>query len=413
MDMRLKTMKRLFVAALVLPILSACGGGAGAGDWAGTVVDSAGIPLVQNPSEGIWSEGDAWTVEEVFRVGGMDAAEESHFSLVIGIDVDDEGRVYVADQQARHVQVFDSDGSYVLTIGQPGDGPGEFGPALSGVFVDAGVVRAPDLTNQRVNLFTAQGEFTGTAPVMLSQGVPIRWDETETGEIVLQRRGIDIEGMEALAEGDPITTLPADDGEARTLATVPKGQSFNVAGGRPTIRIFEAEPIWDLSGSGKLARGMNSEYRIEIWSPSELERIVIRHAEPVEVTESEERRILDLTRELMMSQGAPPQAVEPLLQQMQFADSYPLFAQLVLATDGTLWVQRIRTSRDVPEGVEWSPQDLGSHEWDVFDSDGRYLGEVVLPLRFQVTREIDGVLWGIQRDEFDVQSVVGYRVVKN
>ena len=45
MDMRLKTMKRLFVAALVLPILSACGGGDGAGDWAGIVVDSAGIPL--------------------------------------------------------------------------------------------------------------------------------------------------------------------------------------------------------------------------------------------------------------------------------------------------------------------------------------------------------------------------------
>ena len=63
------------------------------------------------------------------------------------------------------------------------------------------------------------------------------------------------------------------------------------------------------------------------------------------------------------------------------------------------------------EGEEWSPQDLGSNEWDVFDGEGRYLGIVALPPHFQVLREVGGVLYGVQRDEFDVQSVVGLRLV--
>ncbi|UCC25201.1 MAG: 6-bladed beta-propeller [Gemmatimonadales bacterium] len=398
-------------AAVVTAMLVAgCGVGDGGQAWAGNVVDSAGIPIVQNPAQGIWAGGEEWAVEEIFRVGGMDAGEDSQFAAVNGVDVDDEGRVYVADQQARRIQVFNSDGSFARSIGQAGDGPGEFGPGLSGVFVHGGVIRVPDLTNQRVNLYDSEGEYTGSLPVLLTEGVPLRWDEAEDGHLVIQRRGVDVEGMAALAEGDPIATLPGQGEEARILATLPRGQSFAVEGGAPSIRLFEAEPIWDLSGSGRLARGMNSDYRIEIWSPDRLERVVVREARPVEVTETEERRILDMTRDLMVDAGAPPQAVEPLLQQMQFADHYPLFAQLVLAGDGALWVQRIRTSRDVPEGVDWSPQDLGSNEWDVFDPEGRYLGMLALPLRFQLLREIDGVLWGLQRDEYDVQSVVGLRL---
>jgi hypothetical protein len=56
---------------------------------------------------------------------------------------------------------------------------------------------------------------------------------------------------------------------------------------------------------------------------------------------------------------------------------------------------------------------MGSNEWDVFDAEGRYLGVLAFPLRFQPIREVDGVIWGVERDEFDVQSVVGYRVLRS
>lgn len=411
----MKNVLRLSAGALLLSILPACGGDGGGGDggWAGTVRDSAGVTIVENPVDGLWGEGEAWRVEEVFRVGGMEGGPESEFGMVIGVDLDDEGRVYVADQQARRLRVFDVDGSFVRDIGAPGEGPGEFGPGISGVFVEADTVNAPDITNARVNRFTTEGEVLTPLRVELSGGIPMRWDETGSGELVAQRRGMDMEGMDALADGDPIATLPPEGEEARVLATVPQGQSFQMTGGNPTIRIFEAEPMWDLSDDGVVAQGMNDQYRIELWRDGALERVVTRPVEPVEVTEGEERRILDMTRDMMASTGVPPQAVEQVVQQMEFAESYPVFAQLLRSEDGTLWVQRIRTSRDVPEGVEWSAQDLGSNEWEVFDAEGRYLGVLAFPLRFQPIREVDGVIWGVERDEFDVQSVVGYRVLRS
>jgi hypothetical protein len=409
----MKNRLRLSSSALLLTVLAACGGdGGNGGEWAGTVSDSAGVTLVNNPADGLWAEGEAWTTEEVFRVGGMDGGPETEFGMIIGVDVDAAGRVYVADQQARRLRVFEADGTFVRDLGGPGEGPGEFGPGLAGVFVEGETVYAPDITNQRIGLFTTEGEVLPPRSVALTDGIPLRWDETGSGELVAQRRGMDVEGMAALADGDPITTFPEEGEEAEVLATVPRGQSIQMSGGNPTIRIFEPEPIWDLADD-IVAQGMNNQFRVELWRDGTLERVVTRPVEPVEVTDGEERRILDMTRDMMAATGAPPQAVEQVVQQMEFAESYPAFAQLLLSEDGTLWVQRIRTSRDVPEGVEWSPQDMGSNEWEVFDTEGRYLGVLAFPLRFQPIREVDGVVWGVERDEFDVQSVVGYRVLRS
>ena len=39
------------------------------------------------------------------------------------------GTVYVFDEQAQHVQVYDAEGVYVETLGGRGEGPGEFSRA--------------------------------------------------------------------------------------------------------------------------------------------------------------------------------------------------------------------------------------------------------------------------------------------
>jgi hypothetical protein len=60
----------------------------------------------------------------------------------------------------------------------------------------------------------------------------------------------------------------------------------------------------------------------------------------------------------------------------------------------------------------YNPQlDFGSRTWDVFDAEGRYLGVVNMPLRFQPVRFLGNVIYGIQRDELDVQYVVKLQVV--
>jgi hypothetical protein len=49
----------------------------------------------------------------------------------------------------------------------------------------------------------------------------------------------------------------------------------------------------------------------------------------------------------------------------------------------------------------------------VFDPDGRYLGPVELPARLRVTDIGDRTLLGVWRDEYGVESVRRYAIVKD
>ncbi len=77
--------------------------------------------------------------------------------------------------------------------------------------------------------------------------------------------------------------------------------------------------------------------------------------------------------------------------------------------EGTIWVQGVQTPETVEDqGGTFDFQDMGGPTWDVFDADGRFLGTVGMPDRFTpffFAREPANVLYGIQRDELDVQYV--------
>jgi len=86
---------------------------------------------------------------------GVSGFDFDHFGYPTGVAVDSSGHVYVADEWNNRVQVFDSSGAYLTTIG------GAWG-ALSGQFRDptdvaldtAGSVYVTDTGNHRVQKFT-------------------------------------------------------------------------------------------------------------------------------------------------------------------------------------------------------------------------------------------------------------------
>ena len=50
--------------------------------WTGTVSDSAGVTIISNPAEGIWTETDEWTVEEELRIGVREGDPEYQFAEI-------------------------------------------------------------------------------------------------------------------------------------------------------------------------------------------------------------------------------------------------------------------------------------------------------------------------------------------
>jgi hypothetical protein len=197
-----------------------------------------------------------------------------------------------------------------------------------------------------------------------------------------------------------------------TLAMLAEGATFTMQDGAARFRFFEPEPLWDTGSDGTLLIALNSDYRIEVRdAEGTLRRVVTKAYERRPVTDGEKQTMLVAIRRMMAEQGGvPPATVDQLLQNASFADHYPALAQVLSGPDGTVWVQHVRTANEIAESGEVNLQDLGSSEWDVFDAEGRFLGVMSLPERFQPMRiEGDG-FWGVERDELDVPSVVLYHL---
>ncbi len=327
--------------------------------WAGTITDSAGVTLVDNPEQGLWPAQSPWSFLEEFRVGGMDAPVESQFGMVVGLDLDDVADLYVLDMQAAQVSVFGPDGTWMRAFGRPGGGPGELSAQTTGVFIVGDELWVADLGNQRVTRWALDGAERPAIPLSLSQGIPLRWDRLGDDRIVAQLRALQGAGMQGDTLGDAIVTVGEDAPE--TIATLPQGASFSIEGGAARFRFFDREPLWDAAEDGRLLSASNDEFRIEVRDESgTLVRVIRRAFTPRPVTEADATRMLRSIREMMAAQGAPPAAVDQLLQGASFADNYPAIGQILGGPDGTLWVQRVRTADEFAESEELNLQDLGA-----------------------------------------------------
>ena len=408
---------RLGLAALSTVALGACGGDSL--EWAGTVTDSAGVAIVSNPPQGAWTQSSRWTVVEDLRIGTSEGDPDYQFGQISGIGVVSDGRIFVLDQQAAEIRVFSPEGLLENRFGRAGSGPGELNAQGAGpLFVGAGdTIFVPDLANQRVVRFSAAGEALGSFRIELTQGIPVRWEVNESGRLVSQIRQFPFPGQ--TVEPDTLNAIVergSDGTILDTLLSIPSGRTFSVAGGRPEFHFFSAEPAWALAADGHILFGVNDDYRIGTYDRAgQLERIVTRDFERQEVTGKDEEVFTGALERAWTDAGVPQAALTQLRSAISYEPFFPVYLQFLSGPAQSLWVQHLNPPRNLTEEEQenLNPQlgfGLGAPEWDVFDADGRYLGVVTMPQRYQPLRFIGDQVYGVWRDELDVQYVLRVRV---
>lgn len=406
---------RFGAVAFILGMI-ACGP-APDGEWIGLVTDSSGIEIVANPISGLWRMGGGWQVEEALRIGAADGEAAYQFGRIGGIDADGRGRVYVLDQQAAEVRVFDADGRFLHTIGRKGDGPGELSDAASAVFIGAGdTLFVPDPRLRRVNRFLPDGTPVGHFPIPMADGLTVRWQVTPEGRLAQQVRSIAFPSQEDDTPRHDVVLLRGTDGTVHdTLLTFPPGEASRVSGGMPSFRFFDAEPTWTVDTFGRVIHGLNVEYNLHVEEPGVgTVRIFRKPTARKRLTDSDRERILELLRTTVVDlQGNPPIVWETIRPAISFTDYYPAFNEILAGPEGTLLVQQLQTAQEaISLDGGLAPQALGAPRWDVFDADGRFLGVLELPDRFQPVRVRGDRIYGIWRDEMDVEHVLGLRIVE-
>lgn len=91
--------------------------------------------------------------------GDNDTDEEPEFDEPIGVTVDEDGHILIADTNHHRMIEYDSEGAKVLSFGEHGESPGQFSYPSDVRISKDGILYVADMDNYRVQTFDRKGNF--------------------------------------------------------------------------------------------------------------------------------------------------------------------------------------------------------------------------------------------------------------
>jgi hypothetical protein len=332
-------------------------------------------------------------VEPLYEVGGVSARAWAAFGAVAQVVFDDAGRLYVLDTSAKNVTVVSVDGSFVGTVGGPGDGPGELA-SPSGLSRDRdGVLIVFDQARRSFVTYDSLGAYIDAVPLHADIAAPV-------GPL-----GIDPSGRVFSSRDDRVRS---DDAEATVtrefvLHAVAPGANTEVVyrgWSPPTPEVRELTPeetggmrvrLSPLVGfhptlhgaalsDGRLAIVDSTDYRVRFVGGGRPTPDLTRPLAPQPVDGSlreaerdrRARLLRDAPQRLMRSsaEGARSEVATDAITRLELAriegmgfhDVVPVIQRLGVDPAGNLWVGRAGKTPDRPGPI------------DVARPEGQYLG---------------------------------------
>lgn len=333
--------------------------------------------------------------------------EDDRIGLVQGIDVDEQGRVYVGDYINMQVHRYMPDGTYDDSFGGRGQGPGEF-QAISGM--DMGPndsLFVHDRMARRIVAFSTGNERRSTTTTLPSRddglsssmiGGPLVglhgiWVLPDGEKVVVSGCGFSPENRNEKDRSIRLHFL----GEEDAIATVPDREFIVFENGGFSVRLmpFGQRPVVAVDQEGHVLYGMNEQIEIQRVDPASgnTETVVEDNHTPIPVTDE----LLETEIQRMGSELSSDQ-VEQLRREAP--DAMPAFEHMVVDTENRTWI-----AVNDPDAF-----DEGNTMYRVFDESGQQLSEFTLEgiVFLQVVK--DGKAYGIRTSSSGAQKVDIYNV---
>ncbi len=280
------------------------------------------------------------------------------------------------------VRVYDLAGNHLRSFGREGQGPGELGRFTRGMLVGSdGRIYVGDLNNQRINIYSREGETVGkfSLPTRTASGIA-GMVFADDGSVWLTVR-IPGEDGSSVRNGFQVHTAEGPVGDPLLVPEIEYEQLFIRVRGRDVASVpFAPRAVWTFSYDQALIAGASDRYAFRMIRSTGETTLVERFWEPVPVTSEE----ADYWRRFTVAGFGG----ETDWNGENIPDHKPAFIQFLPSASGEVWM--LREGGGGSGVCDLEPEEAGTSGFDqdviaclypnlffdVFDRDGRYLGRV-------------------------------------
>jgi hypothetical protein len=374
-----------------------------------TAWDSAGITVVEN-SASLWQEAEGWRLadEPTVDIGVLEGESAYQLHQVMGALRLSDGRIVIANAGTEELRYYDASGVYLSASGRKGKGPGEFENLSRPRLFSGDSLLTWDWGNRRVSVFDPSGRFVRSFRLEAPGGassMPDLLGAFPNRTLLANEGRVFRPGDAAGVQRDSVRYLVHDMEGALvdTLGRFPGPEFFVVASDDAitvTSRAFARNPQMAPHDAG-LYLGSNDSYEIGHYSLSgKLDRLV-RKAQPnLPVTPEDERLYIERRLESISNEAWRHQT-EQMLADMPFPETMPAYSFMIVDAEENLWVLDFRRPGDEQP------------RWTVFDPQGVMLGIVETPPTLLVYQIGADFVIGRWRDDFDVEHVRLFELIKD
>jgi hypothetical protein len=409
--MHIRTIAAILTSGLPL---AGCVGDSSGHDSPTTVRDSAGITIVENVSPDD-STGNAWWRIEgpLVSIGGIDAdGPDALYSVTDGLRLGD-GRIVVSSSGSDDIRYFDANGAHLRTTGRTGDGPGEYQEPNMLIRGPADSLLVADGRTRRLSVLDPTGEFVRTYDVGETASVSRILGRFGDGSLLAAPLDVASDLLESVSDEirrPPLTLVRVATGADTpdTLGQFPGGEavvSIQASGGQITAisvmkPAFGKSPTFAARGSEFYVGGQDGDEILVHDTTGALVRIIRTGRAPERVTAVH----LDAVWERRL-EAAPEERRAEVLAARRDSDTpegdfVPAYGEIGTGIDGNLWVADFDDPTDPPG------------RWTIYDPEGRVLARIVLPETFDLFDAGTDWVLGRELDDFGVEYVRLYRVVR-
>jgi hypothetical protein len=399
-------MWRIVIGYIGLWIVAFTGCAAAGGSEAATVVrDSVGITIVESRGS-MWRSGQEWRLGTAPEVVVGDRLDDPDYELfqVNGAVRLPNGVLVIANSGSKELRFYDATGAHLRSVGRQGGGPGEFEWLGWVARYGADSLIAWDSRLRRISVFDTDGNFQRNqnlgdqnyfADFAFSDGTLIAREMM----MVHQEHGV-VEGSQRrmvqyarfAPTGEQLGAMgPFPEDEYWISLEEHVHRWVRVFGWR-TVRAPADSILWIGTGQTYTLNGYDRNGKL-------VRQIRNLAHSPAPVIAGDVSLWVEETMENMETGMADH--MQAFFESIPPPEMIPPYDDLVVDAEGHLWVERYQRPGE------------SRHVWTVFDPEGRMLGTVEIPGGVSVLEIGSDYVLGQWQDEFDIEQVHVYRLIKS